>query len=148
MNRRCFMSCLSRGGGSPSERPPGNLIQLWMWMFRRWWRSSWSLTTIQTGCARCDLFESSHGKVLCDATNEASVSDMLCRDNKEVCKHCKKESTVLGTRDVPRRKQSQANPLTVVNLCLILSGAHRGHRTSLAIPLDRYLFCLMINSVG
>jgi hypothetical protein len=33
-----------------------------------------------------------HGRserVLCDATNETSVSDMLCRDNKEVCKYCK-----------------------------------------------------------
>jgi hypothetical protein len=26
------------------ERPPGNLTQLWLWMFRTWWRSSWSLT--------------------------------------------------------------------------------------------------------
>jgi hypothetical protein len=25
--------------------------------------------------------------LLCDATNETFVSDMLCRDNKEVCKH-------------------------------------------------------------
>jgi hypothetical protein len=54
--------------------------------------------------------------VLCDATNETSVRDMLCRDNKEACKHCKQRSTVLGTRGNPRRKQSQANLLTVVNL--------------------------------
>jgi hypothetical protein len=27
-------------------------------------------------------------KLLSDATNETFVSDMLCRDNKEVCKHC------------------------------------------------------------
>jgi hypothetical protein len=27
--------------------------------------------------------------VLCDATNESSVSDMLCRDNKEFCNYCK-----------------------------------------------------------
>jgi hypothetical protein len=26
---------------------------------------------------------------LCDATNESSVRDMLCRDNKEVGKHCR-----------------------------------------------------------
>jgi hypothetical protein len=38
---------------------------------------------IQTWCARCDLFESSHMEVLCDATNETFVSDMLCRDSKE-----------------------------------------------------------------
>jgi hypothetical protein len=65
------------------------LLSGWLWMFRRWWRSSWSLTTIQTWCARCNLFESSRGEVLCDATNKTSVSDMLCRDNKEVCKHCR-----------------------------------------------------------
>jgi hypothetical protein len=44
---------------------------------------------ILTLCARCDLFESSHGEVLYDATNETSVSDRLCCDNKDVCKHCK-----------------------------------------------------------
>jgi hypothetical protein len=86
--------------------------------------------------------------VQCDATNETFVIDMLCRDNKEVCKHCKDISTVLGTRGDPRRKQSQVNLLTVVNLCLIISGAHRGHGTSLATPLGRDLSCFMLNSVG
>jgi hypothetical protein len=86
--------------------------------------------------------------VLCDATNATSVSDMLCRDNKEVCTHCIDKFTVLGTRGDHRRKQSQANLFTVVNLCLILSGAHRGHRTSLATPLDRDLSCFMLNFVG
>jgi hypothetical protein len=28
MNKRCFMSCWSRGAVSPLERPPGNLTQL------------------------------------------------------------------------------------------------------------------------
>jgi hypothetical protein len=83
-------------------------------------------------------------RVLCDATNETSMSDMLCRDNKAVCKHCNEKSTVLGTLGNPRRKQSQANLLTVVNFCLILSGAHRGHRTSLA---TRDLSCFTLNSV-
>jgi hypothetical protein len=27
--------------------------------------------------------------VLSDTRNEISVSDMLCRDNKEVCKYCR-----------------------------------------------------------
>jgi hypothetical protein len=44
MNKRCFMSCWSRGAVTTLERPPGNLTQLWLWMFRTWWRSSWSLT--------------------------------------------------------------------------------------------------------
>jgi hypothetical protein len=86
--------------------------------------------------------------VLCDATNETSVSDMLSRDNKEVCMHCMERFTVVGTLGDPRRKQSQANILTAVNLCLILSGAHRGHRTTLATPLGRDLSCFMLNSVG
>jgi hypothetical protein len=54
--------------------------------------------------------------VLIDATNETSVRDMLCRDNNEVCKHCEEKFTVLRTRGDPRRKQGQANLLTVVNL--------------------------------
>jgi hypothetical protein len=40
------------------------------------------------------------------------------------------------------------NLLTVLNLCLILSGAHRGHRTSLATPLGRDLPCFMLYSEG
>jgi hypothetical protein len=94
-----------------------------------------------------DFIKAQKLMVLCDNTNETSVSDMLCRDNKEVCKHCKK-FPVLGTRGDLRRKQSQANLLTMVNLCLILSGAHRGLQTSLATPLDRDLSCVMLNSVG
>jgi hypothetical protein len=86
--------------------------------------------------------------LLCDATNETFVSDMLCSGNKKVCKHCKENFTVLGTRGDPIRKQSQANLVTVVNLCLILSRAHRGHRTSLATPLGRDLSCFMLSSVG
>jgi hypothetical protein len=31
-----------------------------------------------TWCARCDLFESSHGEVLCAAKDEVSV-DIICR---------------------------------------------------------------------
>jgi hypothetical protein len=42
-----FHELLVAWRGFPLERPPGNLTQLWLWMFRRWWRSSWSLTTIQ-----------------------------------------------------------------------------------------------------
>jgi Chromo (CHRromatin Organisation MOdifier) domain len=49
--------------------------------------------------------ESSHGEVLCDATNETSVSDMLCRDNKEVCMHCK-EYNIEDTW----RSQEEAEP--------------------------------------
>jgi hypothetical protein len=44
MNKRCVTSCWSRGAVSLLERPLGNLAQLWMWMFRTWWRCSWSLT--------------------------------------------------------------------------------------------------------
>jgi hypothetical protein len=39
-----FMSCWSRGVDSLLKRPPGNLNQLWLWMFRKWWQSSWSRT--------------------------------------------------------------------------------------------------------
>jgi hypothetical protein len=60
------------------ERPPANLTQLRLWMFRTWWRSSWSLTKTYTRCARCDLFESSHGEVLCVAKDEISVN-IMCR---------------------------------------------------------------------
>jgi hypothetical protein len=56
--------------------------------------------------------------VLRDATKETYVSDMLCRDNNEVCKHCKDCFTILRTRGGPRRKQSQANLFIVVNLLL------------------------------
>jgi hypothetical protein len=56
--------------------------------------------------------------VLCDATNETSVSDMLCHDNKKICKYCREMFTVLRTRGGPRRKHSQANLPTVVNLLL------------------------------
>jgi hypothetical protein len=76
---------------------------------------------IQTWCARCDLFERTHGEVLCDATNETSVSDMLCRDNKEVCKHYTENIYSIGDTwrfSDPKRKQIQANLLTVANLLL------------------------------
>jgi hypothetical protein len=102
---------------SGGRTPPGNLTQLWLWMFRRWWQSSWSVTTIQTWCARCNLRESSHGEVLCDATNETAVGDMLCRDNKEMCKYFKENYSIWDTW----RSQEEAGPsesLTVVNLLL------------------------------
>jgi hypothetical protein len=83
INRGCFTSCWSRGAVSPLERPPGSITQLWLWMFRRWWRSPWSLTTIQTWCARCDLFESSRWEVLCDATNE-----ILCMSEYPASNRC------------------------------------------------------------
>jgi hypothetical protein len=44
IEQEIFMSCWSRGADSPLERPPGNLTQLWLWMFRTWWQSSLSLT--------------------------------------------------------------------------------------------------------
>jgi hypothetical protein len=69
MKKRCFTSYWSRVAVSPLKRPPGILTHLWLWMFRRSWRSSWSLKT-QTWCARCDLFESSRGEVLCVAKDE------------------------------------------------------------------------------
>jgi hypothetical protein len=119
-----------------------------LWMFRRWKRISWSLTTIQTWCARCDLFESSHGEVLCDATNKPSVSDMLCRDSKKICKQCKEQITVLRTRGAPRRKKSQGIFLQWSIVCLISSGAHRGHRAFLATRLGLDLSCFILNSVG
>jgi hypothetical protein len=107
------------------------------------WRTQGSVASLsRSRCCR------SLSCLLCDATNETSVSAMLCRDNKNVCKHCNEYFTVLETRGDPRRKQSQANLLTVVSLCLILSGAHRGHRTSLAARLDRDFSCFMLNSVG
>jgi hypothetical protein len=36
MNKRCFTSCWSHGADYLLERPPGNLTQLWLWMFRTW----------------------------------------------------------------------------------------------------------------
>jgi hypothetical protein len=39
-----FHELLVAWRGFPLERSPGNLTQLWLWMFRTWWRSSWSLT--------------------------------------------------------------------------------------------------------
>jgi hypothetical protein len=42
------------------------------------WQSLWSLLTIQTWCARYDLFESSHGEVLRVAKDENAV-DIICR---------------------------------------------------------------------
>jgi transposase-like protein len=55
--------------------------------------------------------------LLCDATNVTSVRDMLCRDNKEICKRCKEKYSIRDTWR-SRRKQSQANLLTVVNLLI------------------------------
>jgi hypothetical protein len=110
-------------------------------------RSSWSLTAIQTWCARCDIFESSHGEVLCDATNETSVSDMQCRDNKEVCKYCM-NITVLRTLGDPRRKQSHANLLTVLNLLVDIIWSSSRTPSFLAIPLGLDLSCIILNSVG
>jgi hypothetical protein len=63
--------------------------------------------------------------VLCDATNEISGSDMLCRDNKEICKHCKETFTVLRTRGGPRSKQSKANLLVVNRLLDIIWSSSR-----------------------
>jgi hypothetical protein len=74
--------------------------------------------------------------ICCVVTTRRSVSTV------------RKYFTVLGTMADPWRKQSQVNVLTVVSLCLKLSGAHRGHRTSLATPVDRDLSCFMLNSVG
>jgi hypothetical protein len=39
-----FHELLIAWRGFPLARLPGNLTQLWLWMFRTWWRSSWSLT--------------------------------------------------------------------------------------------------------
>jgi hypothetical protein len=44
--------------------------------------------------------------LLCDVTNETSVSDMLCRDNKEICKHCKENYSTEDTW----RSQEEAEP--------------------------------------
>jgi hypothetical protein len=81
-----------------------------------------------TGCKCCAAFlvpcstrvgvHTSSSVMMCDATNETSVSDMLCRDNKEACRHCMETVTVLRTRGGPRRKQSQANLLALVNILL------------------------------
>jgi hypothetical protein len=73
-----FHELLVASAVSPLERPSGNLTQLWLWMFRRWWRRSRSLTTIQTWCARCEILESSHGRVFCAAKDENSV-DIICK---------------------------------------------------------------------
>jgi hypothetical protein len=45
--------------------------------------------------------------VLCDATNETSVRDMPCRDNKEVCKHCSQKTYSTGDT---WRSQKEAEP--------------------------------------
>jgi hypothetical protein len=51
MNKRSFTSCQSRGAVCSLEWPPGNISQFWLWMFRRWRRSSWSLkTTLKMVC--------------------------------------------------------------------------------------------------
>jgi hypothetical protein len=45
--------------------------------------------------------------VLCDATNETFVSKMLCRDNKEICKHYTENIYSIG---VTWRSQEEAEP--------------------------------------
>jgi hypothetical protein len=79
-------------------------------------------------------------RLLCDATNETSVLDMLCRDNRKgLCNHCKHKIQFMRTRGVLRRKQSLEILLTVSIFCMIISGVHRGHRPSLP-PLWAAIF--------
>jgi hypothetical protein len=57
-------------------------------------------------------------RMLCDATNEISVSICCVVTSRRYVSTVRK-LTVFRTRGDPRRKQSQTNLLTVVNLCLI-----------------------------
>jgi hypothetical protein len=88
--------------------------------------------------------------VLCDATDETSATYMLCRDNKtggflstvSSCRHFK------DTWRSQEEAEPGVSPVQLSIFCMISSKAHRGHRPSLAIPLNRDPSCFNFNSAG
>jgi hypothetical protein len=71
-----FHELLVAWRGFPFGEATWEPYSVWLRMLRTWWRSSRSITRTKTRCARCDLFESSHGEVLCVAKDEISVDIM------------------------------------------------------------------------
>jgi hypothetical protein len=91
----------------------------------------------------------SRWRVLCEATKENYVRDMLCCDNKAgVCKHCKHKLQYWGHVAIPGGSRARRISLQWSIFCMITSGDHRGHLTSLATSLDRDLSCFILNSAG